>query len=72
MGDLVGKPASLEVTGIVKSYSIEDETEVFQNGQRKFVSKTSTLRKRVVIETFDGGEVIVNTIGPVKIVPLEN
>ena len=73
MEDLVGKPVSFEVTGVIKSYSIEDETDEFKNIQgRVFRSDISTLRKIVVIGTPDGGEVIVNTIGPVKIAPLED
>ena len=70
MEDLVGKPASFEVVGVVKSLSIEEESDVVQNGRMEVLSRTSNLRKRVVIETLDGGEVIVNTIGPVKILPL--
>lgn len=70
MEDLVGKPVSFEATGFVKSYSIEDESDVVRNIRMEVMLKTSILRKKVVIETFDGGEVIVDTIGPVKIVPL--
>lgn len=70
MEDLVGRPASLEVTGVVKSYSIEDESEVIRDMRGDVMTRTSTLRKKVVIETFDGGEATVDTIGPVKIVPL--
>ena len=73
MEDLVGKPVSFEVTGVIKSYSIEDETDEFKNIQgRVFRSDVSTLRKIVVIGTPDGGEVIVNTVGPLEIVPLVN
>lgn len=73
MEDLVGKPVSFEVTGVIKSYSIEDETDEFKNIQgRVFRSDVSTLRKIVVIGTPDGGEVIVNTVGPLEIAPLVN
>lgn len=71
MEDLVGKPASFEIRGTIKSFAIEEEdTHVIRNGFGDVISKSSVLRKKLVLETVEGGVIMLNTIGEVKITPV--
>lgn len=73
MEDLIGKTVSLQVTGVVTSYTVEGEDSyVVKNNFGNTLVIKSELRKRVVIAKSDGGEVVVDTTGQVELTPLVN